>query len=117
MPQVFAPSRVIDFPNIAIDEFVGAASSGTKEISIAKVTSKGIWEEAWQTPEFDEYVVMLRGVVHIEHADGVTELNAGQALLLKKGERVKWKFPSEEGAEYIPICLPAFTPDNCHREE
>ena len=105
----------MESPNIVIDEHFGNASSGTPEISIAHVKAKGTWDEAWQAPDFDEYVLMLKGSVNIEHEGGTTTVKAGQGLLLKKGERVRWRFT--EDAEYVPICLPGFTPDNCNREE
>ena len=86
-------------------------------ISIANVKAEGGWAEPWQTPEFDEWVLVTKGKVHIEHSHGPTvEVVAGKAVYLAKGERVRWVFP-EGGAEYVPICLPGFTPDNVHRED
>mmetsp|Transcript_25006 Transcript_25006/g.34463 ORF Transcript_25006/g.34463 Transcript_25006/m.34463 type:complete len:119 (+) Transcript_25006:229-585(+) len=118
MPQVFAsPTRVVDDDIVSIDEYFGGASSGTKDVSVAKVIYKRAFQGPWQTPSFDEYILLLRGVAQVEHEGGMTEVTAGQSIFLKKGERVKWNFPSDDGTEYIPICLPAFSPDNANREE
>ena len=86
-------------------------------MSIAKVKANGGWAEPWQTPEFDEWVLVNEGKVHIEHSHGPTvEVRAGQCVFLAKGERVRWVFP-EGGCSYVPICLPGFTPTNVHRED
>jgi len=111
------PTTVVDTPEVRIDEFVGNASSGGPAISVARVVSKGKWAEDWQTPEFEEWVLVLKGTVHIEHAGGVAVGNAGEFLHLTKGERVRWVFPYAEGAEYVPICVPGFSLDNVKREE
>lgn len=117
MPTVCRATTVVETGDVKINEFFGHASNNGGTISIAHVTWKGEGAEDWQTPDFDEYVLILRGVVHIQHEAGVTVVGAGESVFLKKGERVKWVFPSKDGVEYIPICLPAFTPDNVHREE
>ena len=85
------------------------------DISVAHVHAKAGWAEDWQTPAFDEYVLVLKGTIKIVTAHGETKVSGGQAVFLPKGERVQWVF--EEEAEYVPICLPAFSPSNVHREE
>ena len=98
-----------------IAEFVGRVNTGTEAVSIAHMTSPAGWKEPGQTPEFDEYTVVLRGVLRVEGATGVTEVAAGQAVLATKGEWVRYSTP--EGAEYIAVCVPAFSPGTVHRDE
>ena len=118
MPTLLStPTRVVDTGVIVVDEHVGHASSKTDLLSMAHVKVSGVGEEDWQTPEFDEFVLILKGKVVLQHAGGYTVAHGGESVMLKKGERVKWTFPSPEGAEYVPICVPAFSPDNCNREE
>ena len=118
MPTLLrTPTRVVDTGVIVVDEHVGHASSKTDLLSMAHVKVSGVGEEDWQTPEFDEFVLILKGKVVLQHAGGYTVAHGGESVMLKKGERVKWTFPSPEGAEYVPICVPAFSPDNCNREE
>lgn len=117
MPRVLEANHVVVTDDVDIAEFAGNASDGQAGVSVAHVKAKGGWAEEWQTPEFDEYVVVIKGSFSIEtaHAPPVVA-SAGQGLFLAKGERVRWVFP-EGGAEYVPICLPAFSPANVHREE
>jgi len=119
MPRILPPVAVVDTPEVSITEFAGNGSSGQSAISIARVVARGGWAEPWQTPEFDEWVVVTKGEVHIEHGHGATvKVVAGQGVYLAKGERVRWVFPEgDDGCEYVPICLPGFTPDNVHRED
>jgi len=100
-----------------IAEFIGRVNSGTSAISIAQMTSPSGWLEPGQTPEFDEYTVVLRGTLHVETRSGVTEVNAGQAILAPKGDWVRYSTPGPEGAEYIAVCIPAFSPGTVHRDE
>ena len=117
MPRILEPVTVVKTPEVDITEYAGNGSSGQPAISIAKVVAQGGWAEPWQTPEFDEWVLVQEGKVHIEHSHGPTvEVTAGQAVYLAKGERVRWVFP-EGGATYVPICLPGFSPANVHRED
>ena len=117
MPSVLEPVTVVKTPEVDITEYAGNGSSGQPAVSIAKVVAQGGWAEPWQTPEFDEWVLVNEGKVHIEHSHGPTvEVTAGQAVYLAKGERVRWVFP-EGGCTYVPICLPGFTPANVHRED
>ena len=118
---VSAPVRVVDTDQVKISEYFGGASCNpcpypVGDISVAHVQAEAGWAEEWQTPAFDEYALVLRGSVTIETTRGpATKVSAGQAVFLAKGERVRWHFT--ESAEYVPICLPAFSPDNCFRED
>ena len=99
-----------------IEEFVGRVNSATPAVSIARMTSPGGWEEPAQTPEFDEYTVVLQGALRVETRDGVHEVKAGEAIVVGKGEWVRYSTPEPEGAEYIAVCLPAFSPATVHRD-
>jgi mannose-6-phosphate isomerase-like protein (cupin superfamily) len=100
-----------------IDEYVGVPSRGEERLSVAHMRSPSGWVEPGQRPEFDEYTVVLRGALHVEHEDGVIEVSAGQGVLVRGGEWVRYSTPGEEGAEYVAVCLPAFTPDTVHRDD
>ncbi len=100
-----------------IDEFFGRVNSQTEQLSIARMQSPGGWVEPAQRPEFDEYTVVLRGMVRVEHDGGAIDVQAGEAVLTRAGERVCYSTPLEVGAEYIAVCLPAFAPGTVHREE
>ena len=99
-----------------IEEFVGWVNTSTSGISIARMTSPSGWSEPGQTPEFDEYTVVLRGELQVETRDGVQRVGAGQAIIVSRGEWVRYSTPNAEGAEYIAVCLPAFSPDTVHRD-
>jgi len=99
-----------------IDEYIGRVNSRTGEASVAHMRSPAGWQEPGQRPEFDEFTVVLRGTLHVEHEGGTLEVRAGQAVISHKGEWVRYSTPSEEGAEYIAVCLPAFTPETVHRD-
>ena len=99
-----------------IAEYVGRVNTGSAAISIARMSSPGGWQEPGQTPEFDEYTLVVRGSVRIETRAGVTEVTAGQAFFAARGEWVRYSTPAESGAEYVAICLPAFSPDSVHRD-
>mmetsp|Transcript_13472 Transcript_13472/g.44396 ORF Transcript_13472/g.44396 Transcript_13472/m.44396 type:complete len:263 (-) Transcript_13472:2165-2953(-) len=117
MPRVLEPTTVVSIPDkVEIKEFAGGASDGQAATSIAHVKAKGGFAEEWQTPDFDEWVLILNGSVKIEYAHGEPcVVKAGQGVYLAKGERVRWVFA--EDCEYVPICLPAFSPMNVYREE
>jgi ethanolamine utilization protein EutQ len=100
-----------------IDEYVGRVNSRTEAASIAHMHSPGGWEEPGQTPEFDEFTIVLRGALRVEHAGGAMEVRAGQAVIAHRGEWVRYSTPGPEGAEYIAVCLPAFSPATVHRDE
>jgi len=99
-----------------IAEYIGRINSGTDAVSVAHMISPGGWLEPGQTPEFDEYTVVLRGTLHVETKAGVLEVHAGQAIVTHKGEWVRYSTPGEQGAEYIAVCLPAFAPSTVHRD-
>lgn len=99
-----------------IEEFIGRVNSSTGEVSIARMTSPGGWIEPGQTPEFDEYTLVLRGVVRVTSKSGVTDVHAGEAVIAPRGEWVQYSTPEADGAEYIAVCLPAFAPDIVHRD-
>lgn len=97
-----------------IDEFVGRVNSGEARLSVAVMQSPAGWEEPGQRPEFDEYTLVLEGTVEVEHADGTLRVAAGQAVVAHAGQWVRYKTP--KGARYVAICLPAFSPENVHRD-
>jgi ethanolamine utilization protein EutQ (cupin superfamily) len=99
-----------------IEEFIGQVNSGTKGLSIARMKSPSGWVEPGQTPEFDEYTVVLRGVLHVTSHRGTVEVAAGQAIITHRGEWVQYSTPGPEGAEYIAVCVPAFSPNTVHRD-
>jgi mannose-6-phosphate isomerase-like protein (cupin superfamily) len=99
-----------------IEEFIGRVNSGTGAVSVARMRSPEGWVEPGQTPEFDEYTVILAGCLRIEARDSVVELRAGQAVITHAGEWVRYSSPHPGGAEYIAVCLPAFAPDTVHRD-
>jgi mannose-6-phosphate isomerase-like protein (cupin superfamily) len=103
-------------PPKSIEEFVGRVNSGTAAVSIARMKSPPGWREPGQTPEFDEYTVVLRGALRVTTKDGQFDVLAGQALVVRAGEWVQYGSPSPDGAEYIAVCLPAFSPGTVHRE-
>ena len=104
-------------PPKIIDEFFGRVNSATAQVSIAKMTSPAGWHEPGQTPEFDEYTVVLRGELQVETRSETHKVAAGQGILVNAGEWVRYSTPSAAGAEYIAVCLPAFSPQTVHRDE
>jgi len=99
-----------------IREYIGRVNSGNQEVSMAHMESPGGWVEPGQTPEFDEYTLVLRGMLKVEYDGGVAEIRAGQAAITRKGEWIRYSTPEPEGAEYVAVCLPAFSPDTVHRD-
>ena len=99
-----------------IEEFIGHASSKTPTLSVARMKSPGGWSEPGQTPEFDEYTVVLRGTLRVATKTEVFEVLAGQAIIAHRSEWVKYSTPYKGGAEYMAICLPAFSPEIVHRD-
>jgi mannose-6-phosphate isomerase-like protein (cupin superfamily) len=99
-----------------IEEFIGRVNSGDSKLSVARMTSPAGWEEPGQRPDFDEYTLVLKGLLRVESDDGSLEVKAGQCVVTKAGEWVRYSTPGEEGAEYVAICLPAFSPDTVHRD-
>ena len=103
-------------PPKTIEEFVGLVNSRTAAVSIARMVSPAGWSEPGQTPQFDEYTVVLRGTLHVKLAGGEFDVTAGQAIIVERGEHVQYSSPAAGGAEYIAVCLPAFSPATVHRD-
>jgi len=103
-------------PPKIIEEFIGKVNSRTPAISVAKMTSPSGWHESGQTPEFDEYTIVLRGELQVETREAIHRIAAGQAVIVSRGEWVRYSTPGPEGAEYIAVCLPAFSPETVHRD-
>ncbi|MBC7447571.1 MAG: cupin domain-containing protein [Hymenobacteraceae bacterium] len=99
-----------------IEEYAGRVNSGHAAVSVAKMTSPGGWEEPGQRPEFEEITVVLRGTLRVEHDGGETWVRAGQAIVTHPGEWVRYSTPEPDGAEYVAVCLPAFSPDTVKRD-
>ena len=119
MPTLIAaPARVEAAGNKPklIDEYFGRVNSGHAEVSIAHMRSPGAWREPGQKPEFDEFTVVLKGTLHVEYTGGAMDVRAGQAVLANSGEWVRYSTPEADGAEYIAVCLPAFSSAAVHRE-
>jgi ethanolamine utilization protein EutQ (cupin superfamily) len=113
------PTRITSAGNKPklIDEVVGRVNTKTASVSIAHMRSPSGWVEPGQTPDFDEYTYVLKGELLVKHKDGSLTVKAGQAILTRKGEWVQYGTPGADGAEYIAVCLPAFSPDTVHRDE
>jgi mannose-6-phosphate isomerase-like protein (cupin superfamily) len=99
-----------------IDEYVGRVNTGEGGVSIAHMRSPAGWAEPGQTPDFDEYTLVLKGTLRVEHRGGALDVPAGRAVLVRRGEWVRYSTPGEEGAEYVAVCLPAFSPETVHRD-
>ena len=100
-----------------IEEFVGRVNSGHPTVSVARMASPSGWQEPGQRPQFEEITVVLRGMVRVEHEGGTLDVRAGQAVVTAPGEWVRYSTPEAEGAEYIAVCLPAFSLETVHRDE
>jgi mannose-6-phosphate isomerase-like protein (cupin superfamily) len=100
-----------------IEEYIGRVNSDTDALSIARMVSPAGWKEPGQRPDFDEYTVVLKGMLRVESEEGGLEVRAGEAVIVRAGEWVRYSTPELPGAEYIAVCLPAFSPDNVHRDE
>lgn len=99
-----------------IREFIGRVNSQTEAASLAQMQSPSGWVEPGQTPDFDEYTIVLKGMLRVESQDGTLDVNAGQAVIARAGEWVRYSTPGDEGAEYIAVCLPAFSMETVHRD-
>jgi mannose-6-phosphate isomerase-like protein (cupin superfamily) len=100
-----------------IEEFIGRVNSKTDSVSIARMKSPSGWTEPGQTPEFDEYTIVLRGFLRVTTRTGVIDVKAGQAIIANRGEWVQYSTPGPDGAEYFAVCLPAFSQGAVHRDE
>jgi|SRR5579885_119793 len=115
MPKLIqAPKRIPVAANKVIDEYVGRVNTGDSHVSIAHMRSPAGWSEPGQKPEFDEFTLVLKGTLRVEHQEGELAVTAGQAVLARKGEWVRYSTP--DGAEYVAVCLPAFSPETVHRD-
>ena len=119
MPQLIeSPSRVEAAgtkPKL-IDEYAGRVSTGDERVSVAHMRSPSGWVEPGQRPDFDEYTLVLSGELHVEHEGGELDVRPGQAILVRGGEWVRYSTPGPDGAEYVAVCLPAFSPETVHRD-
>ncbi len=100
-----------------IDEYIGRVNSQTSAASVAHMRSPQGWLEPGQTPDFDEFTIVLKGMLRVEHKGGTLDVNAGQAVVAHAGEWIRYSTPQEGGAEYIAVCLPAFSMETVHRDE
>jgi ethanolamine utilization protein EutQ (cupin superfamily) len=115
MPKLIdAPARIPVPGDKLIDEYAGRVNTGDMHVSVAHMRSPAGWSEPGQRPEFDEFTLVLKGSLRVEHEGGVMDVRAGQAVWANQGEWIRYSTP--EGAEYIAICLPAFSPDTVHRD-
>lgn len=110
------PTRIPVPGGKLIAEYVGRVNTGESGVSVAHMNAPGGWVEPAQRPEFDEVTLVLRGCVRVEHDGGVIDVRAGQAVVTRAGERVRYTTPEDGGAEYVAICLPAFSPETAHRD-
>jgi mannose-6-phosphate isomerase-like protein (cupin superfamily) len=120
MPTLIAaPTRIQAAGNKPkrIDEYVGRVNSRHEALSVAHMRSPGGWVEPGQTPEFEEYTIVLKGMLRVEHHGGTLDVHAGQAVIAHPGEWVRYSTPHEDGAEYIAVCVPAFSPETVRRDE
>jgi mannose-6-phosphate isomerase-like protein (cupin superfamily) len=119
MPRLIPQSTIIAAPGEPpkqIEEYIGRVNSGHAHVSIARMVSPEGWREPGQRPTFEELTLVLRGVLRVEHTDGVLDVRAGQAVITAPGEWIRYSSPEPGGAEYVAICLPAFSPDTVHRD-
>jgi mannose-6-phosphate isomerase-like protein (cupin superfamily) len=119
MPKLISqPTRVEAAGNKPklIDEFVGRVNSGHADLSLARMNSPGGWVEPGQTPDFDEYTFVLRGMLRVTYRGGALDVREGQVVVVSRGEWVQYSTPEPEGAEYLAVCLPAFSPETVHRD-
>lgn len=119
MPRLIAQPTVIEAagnkPKV-IEEYAGLVNSGHAQVSVARMVSPHGWEEPGQRPEFEELTVVLKGLLRVEHEGGALDVRAGQAVVTAPGEWVRYSSPEPGGAEYIAVCLPAFSPATVHRD-
>ena len=119
MPRLIAAPTVIEAAGTKpklIEEFAGRVNSGNDHVSVARMKSPSGWLEPGQTPEFEEITLVLNGMLRVEYEVGVLEVRPGQAVVCAAGEWIRYSSPEPEGAEYVAVCLPAFSPDTVHRD-
>ncbi len=119
MPELIAaPTRVeaAGEPPKVIAEHVGRVNSAEERVSVARMRSPSGWSEPFQTPEFDEWTLVLAGALQVDSDSGTLHVAAGQAVVVRAGERIRYSSPGPDGAEYVAVCLPAFSPETVHRD-
>lgn len=120
MPRLIESPTVIEAagnkPKL-IEEYAGRVNSGHTGVSVARMRAPGGWVEPGQRPDFEEITVVLAGVLRVEHESGTLDVRAGQAVVCAAGEWIRYSCPEPEGAEYVAVCLPAFSPDSVHRDD
>jgi mannose-6-phosphate isomerase-like protein (cupin superfamily) len=120
MPKLIASPAIVKAAGTKpkqIEEFAGRVNSGHQDVSVARMVSPSGWLEPGQRPEFEEITVVLRGMVRVDHEHGSLEVHPGQAVVTAPGEWVRYSTPGPDGAEYIAVCMPAFSPATVHRDE
>jgi mannose-6-phosphate isomerase-like protein (cupin superfamily) len=120
MPQLIPQPSIIEAPGHppkVIREYAGRVNTGASDVSIAHMSSPSGWAEPGQRPDFDEYTLVLAGMLRVESRSGSLDVHAGQAVLCSAGEWIRYSSPGPEGADYVAICLPAFSPDTVHRDD
>lgn len=116
MPErIAAPTKIPVPGNKIIEEFIGAVNNKESQVSIAKMTSPVGWSEPGQRPDFDEFTIVLSGTLHVEYEGGAMDVKGGQAVIARKGEWIRYSTP-DAPAEYVAVCIPAFSPDTVHRD-
>lgn len=114
--KVSQPTRIPVPGQKRIEEYIGHVNTGTASMSVAHMVAPPQWGEPYQMPDFDEVTIVLRGTMRVEHAGGVTDVNAGETVLVERGHRIRYSNPFDEETEYWAVCVPAFTPDAAHRD-
>lgn len=120
MPKLISAPSIIEAAGTKpkrIEEYAGRVNTRHESVSVARMVSPSGWEEPGQRPEFEEITVVLKGALRVEYEGGILEVNAGQAVTAHPGEWVRYSTPGPDGAEYIAICLPAFSPETVHRDD
>jgi hypothetical protein len=119
MPSLIASPAIVQAAGTKpkrIEEYAGRVNTGHSGVSVARMVSPSGWQEPGQRPEFEEITVVLRGLLRVEHEGGVLDVRAGQAVVTSAGEWVRYSTPEPDGAEYVAVCLPAFSPGTVHRD-
>ncbi|MBU1701213.1 MAG: cupin [Candidatus Eisenbacteria bacterium] len=119
MPKIIEKPTLIEAAGVIpkrIEEYIGRVNSGHGRVSIARMTSPAGWDEPFQTPDFEEITLVLNGTLRVEYPGGLLDVCANQAIIVSPGERVRYSTPGKEGAQYISVCLPAFSLETVHRE-
>jgi quercetin dioxygenase-like cupin family protein len=120
MPKLIAAPSIVAAAGTKpkrIEEYAGRVNSGHANVSVARMTSPPGWQEPGQRPEFEEITVVLRGMLRVEHERGALDVRAGQAVVTAPGEWVRYSTPDADGAEYVAVCIPAFSPATVHRDD